>query len=179
MGLPIIFRVSSHEATSEMHYVRRSLASLLVLFLISGSLGCASQETEGPAEESPEEVELASQMADLQRWTHKTVLALDARNAELADFYLHEVEETVGRIQEDVPTYEGHPVAELSQQMLVPSVDSLDNALEERAWPTVDARVQELARSCNRCHRATEHGFIKVDLGEVQNPFPQDFSTSE
>lgn len=179
MGLPIIFQVSSHEAKNKMHYVRRSLASLLVLFLISGSLGCASQETEGTAEESPEEVELASQMADLQRWTHKTVLALDARNAELADFYLHEVEETVERIQEDVPTYEGHPVAELSQQILVPNVDALDKALDERAWPTVDARVQELAQSCNRCHRETDHGFIQVDLDTVQNPFPQDFSTSE
>lgn len=117
-------------------------------------------------------------MTTLQHWSHKTALALEARNAALADFYLHEMEETIETLQEEAPTYEGHAVGDLTEKMLVPSVEALDGALDDRAWPTVDKRVQALARACNQCHAATGYGFIRVDLQDVPNPYAQAFDTS-
>lgn len=159
-----------------MRHLSRSL-SLLLLLLI-GISACTSEE-EATANEAPEEAELALHMAHLQRWTHKTTLALDARNPALADFYLHEVEETVETIQEEASTYEGHRVADLTDQLLVPRVEALHKALDERAWPTVDKRVKALAQACNQCHAQTDHGFVRIDLEDVSNPYSQDFTQSK
>lgn len=151
---------------------------MLVVLLVS--LGaCAVEADEETAPSSAEEAELAVHMADLQRWSHKTALALQARNPALADFYLHELEETLETIQEEAPTYEGHPVAELTDQLLVPRVEEVERALDERSWSLVDKRVNQMAEACNQCHAQTDHGFVRIDLEDVRNPYAQDFAPSE
>lgn len=172
--------LGSYEVTTDvMQFLMRPVGGVFIVLLIVSALGCTSRGQEESTDEAPEDVELAQQMATLQRWTHKTVLALDAKNAELGEFYLHEVEETLERIEDDVPTYEGHQIAELTEQMLVPSVEALDRAVDDGAWPTVERRVQELAQSCNRCHRETDHGFVRIDLQDVPNPYPQSFAPAK
>lgn len=156
---------------------RSHLPAALVLLLTAGILACATYADEQEAEGGSEEPELARYMADLQRWSHKSVLALEARHAELADFYLHEMEETVETVREEAPTYEGHPVGDLTESMLAPAVAALDSALAARDWPSVDRRVQELARACNECHDATDHGFVRVDFRDLPNPYAQRFDT--
>lgn len=155
---------------------------LLTLLVFTGTVACTSprgETTTGEQQhEEAEHAELALHMAQLQRWTHKTTLALQARNPELAEFYLHEMEESIETIQTEAPTYEGHAISDLTEEMLVPSVEALDGALDERDWTAVDARLDDLARSCNQCHAATEHEFVKIDLQDVPNPYTQDFSTS-
>lgn len=151
--------------------------SLLCLFVLGSSACTVSGGAEST--EEGEEVELASRMGDLQRWSHKATLALDARNPALADFYLHELEETVDGIREEVPTYEGYPVADLTDQILEPRLEALEASLDERAWATVDQRVKELSRACNRCHAQTDHEFVRVKLEDAPNPYAQDFTPSE
>lgn len=155
---------------------------LVPLLLIGTVVACSASDGNETGDESPEEAaeeaELALHMARLQRWTHKTTLALQARNPELAEFYLHETEESIETIQSEAPTYEGHAISTLTDEMLVPSVEALDGALDDREWAAVDARLDDLAESCNQCHAATDHGFVKIDLDDVPNPFTQDFSTS-
>ena len=158
-------------------------AALIAALVIAGAPACTpageSTDSEQAAEATEsEEAELARYMANLQRWTHKAALALEARNAELADFYLHEVEETVGTVQEEAPTYEGYPVGELTGELLVPAVDSLDSALDGGEWPAVDRRVEALQQACNDCHEATDHGFVRIDLRDLPNPYAQRFDTA-
>lgn len=147
------------------------------VLLLAGGLACTSGE-HAPEEAASEEPELARYMMDLQRWSHKATLAMEARNKPLADFYLHEMEEAIESMQEEAPTYEGHQVADLTERMLVPSVEALDEALDDRAWPTVDKRVQSLAQACNQCHATTDYGFIQVDLQDVPDPYAQDFTSA-
>jgi len=152
------------------------VVSLLVLF----DAGCATGDGQPPVESSEaegqmEEAELAVHMSQLQRWTHKTTLALQARNPDLADFYMHEVEESVETIKEDVPTYEGYAIADRIDEILTPSVEALDGALDDRNWSAIDARLADLAQSCNQCHEVTDHGFIVIDLEDVPNPYSQEF----
>lgn len=165
--------------------MRRILTSavLIVVLVVAGVPACTtagesadSDRTTGEA--ASEEAELALYMANLQRWTHKAALALEARNARLADFYLHEVEETVETVQEEAPTYEGHPVGELTGELLVPAVASLDTALDRGEWAAVDRRVGALQQACNDCHRATDHGFVRIDLRDLPNPYAQSFDTA-
>jgi len=159
--------------------VRLFVVFAIPLLLLGGAVGgCTHGETDAVAEtvDASEHAELALHMSRLQRWTHKTTLAMDAQNATLAGFYLHEMEESIETIQDEAPTYEGHAVAELTEKMLVPSVETLEGALDNRDWTAVDGALSDLERACNQCHTATKHGFVKVDLEDVPNPYAQDFS---
>lgn len=169
--------------------MRRILTSsaLVAALLVAGVPACTTAGGSADAEADSEqasgegasgEAELARYMANLQRWTHKAALALEARNADLADFYLHEVEETVETVQEEAPTYEGYPVGELTGELLVPAVASLDTALDRGEWSAVDRRVEALQQACNECHRATDHGFVRIDLRDLPNPYAQRFDTA-
>jgi len=152
-----------------------ALLAVIVVFVV---VACGSgQGTSEEAHAEGEEAELALYMAQLQRWTHKATLALQARNPTLADFYLHEMEESIETIKMEAPTYEGYAIAEQTEQRLDPSVEALGQALDSRDWTAVDARLATLARSCNQCHQATDHGVVKINLEDVPNPYAQDFSS--
>lgn len=84
-----------------------SLAWCTVILVVGIAGGaCTSEGWHG--QQDREEAELARYRTQLQRWTHKATLATEAQNGELADFYFHEMEETVATIQTEAPTYEGH-----------------------------------------------------------------------
>jgi hypothetical protein len=48
---------------------------------------------------------LAVLMERMQTYTHKVQLSIEARNAPLADFYLHELEETSEFVAENIAHY--------------------------------------------------------------------------
>lgn len=179
---------------------RGKSSTLLVVLMLFGGLaaGCQSEGTSSAAqaEQTTEqeaghhddesehehghgEAELARHMSTLQRWTHKTALSVQARNQRLAEFYLHETEEAVSTIQTKAPTYEGYEIKTLTEQMLVPALDSLDAAVDAADWPVADRRLQTVARSCNQCHTATDHGFVKIRLDALQNPYAQSFEPDD
>jgi tetrahydromethanopterin S-methyltransferase subunit G len=160
---------------------RWSIGAWLVALAVLGLfVGCSDdQPSQHSAEEHEDDhAELAQYMARLQRWTHKTALAVQAQNPELSEFYLHEMEESIETIRTEVPQYEGHEIGPLMTEQLGPSVEALDQAVEARNWSAIEARLQDLERSCNQCHESTEHGFVKIDLQDVPNPYTQDFAAS-
>jgi len=122
--------------------------------------------------------ELALLMGDLQRLTHKLALSADAGNAELAAFYLHESLEQLQTIQKEAPEYERLPIALLIDRLGLPAYEALQAAVtekpakRERLLQGLDAVVQ----SCNTCHMATQHGFLRITRGTEVNPFNQSFA---
>lgn len=118
---------------------------------------------------------LAARMHTLQTHAHKLQLSVAARNGELAYFYLHEIEEAAERIIAEVVEYDGHPIAALTREMLLPTVESLEGAVKAGDWTDTDARFAKLLKSCNGCHLVAGHGFIRIVPAEG-NPFAQDFS---
>jgi len=131
-----------------------------------------------PAQSEEPEPELASYMATLQQYTHKLALSAAARNERAAGFYLHELEEMNETIVDDVPSYEGHAIGPLTETMLVPQVEAVEAALDAADWARVDAQLEQLVQSCNQCHQATEHGFIRIAVRTEVNPFAQSFAPS-
>jgi hypothetical protein len=121
---------------------------------------------------------LAVPMERMQTYAHKLQLSIEARNAPLADLYLHELEEVAEHIADHVPHYHDHPVGELTRQMLLPAIERLEDAVEAREWLDSEAGFLALVQACNGCHVATGHGAIRI-APATMNPFAQDFRVIE
>jgi hypothetical protein len=118
---------------------------------------------------------LAILMERMQTYTHKLQLSVAARNAPLAGFYLHELEETAEYVIEHVESYDDKPVGQLTEQMLMPAVEALEEAVDDADWAAGDQRFGALLEACNSCHVASGHGEIRIAPASG-NPFAQDFA---
>jgi len=119
--------------------------------------------------------DLSPYMALMQHHAHKLGLALQAKNQPLASFYMEEVEETAETIQKKFPTYDKIAVGPLMNAMLVPSIAPLEKSIKASNWAISTAGYTKLIDSCNACHTAAQHGFVKI-TAPTQNPFNQSFS---
>lgn len=123
-----------------------------------------------------DEPDLIGNMGDLQRFSHKLDLSIVAGNVALADFYAHELEETIEATLE-IESYHDQPIGELTQAMLVPAFERLEHALD--AEPTDPAALDDAVRgyvaACNACHLSSGYGYIRIERTEA-NPFMQSFA---
>ncbi len=121
--------------------------------------------------------ELAAYMSQLQIYTHKLSLSLDAGNKELGAFYFHESLALLDEIQEKVPEYEGIPVAVYVDRYGLPAYEGLRQELRKSEIDrnALNKGMDAVIKSCNTCHAASQHGFIKIKRNSV-NPFYQDFA---
>jgi hypothetical protein len=158
--------VSSRKGTGALAILGTAAAIVLLL----GGSGLFPAFARGPALEP----ELATYMGGLQHHTHKLDLAIRSENAELAGFYLHEVEEISEQVEDLFPRHDGHAVAELVRTVLEPRLVELRSSLEESSWEDAGKSVSGLIEACNQCHAATGHGFIHIER-TAGNPFNQSF----
>ncbi len=172
------------QTTSSKKILYTALNLILCAFLI---IQCTTEQPENNGSASQQELkkakentpELAVAMGQLQTYYHKFALAVEAKNYELANFYLHEVEAAAGGIKENIPSYEGYDIRKFMQIMFDSDVEPLETALANKNWDEVRQKTIDLTESCNSCHNATAHGFVKITPGFDNNPFNQDFSISE
>lgn len=136
----------------------------------------AQQTTKKAMENVPE---LADAMGQLQYYTHKYALSVDAQNHELATFYFHEIRAAADGIKKNIPGYEGYDIARFMRLMLDPTIEPIETALANKEWEKVRENTIDMVDACNSCHNATSHGFIEVTPGFDNNPYNQDFSAPE
>ena len=155
--------------------MRMSLRDILITSSIVALLcnGCAHQDS-AVSHREHEEVELALLMKNVSYFTHKLGLAIAAKNTELADFYIHEVEEGLEEIY-GVSTYDKLPIGDTAKKIMPTAFAALEHAIDAKAQEDMTKSYQAVIESCNRCHNATQHGYLKV-LVPVTNPFNQDFT---
>ena len=161
--------------------VRRDLcrAAILGSLLISWGCGQADGVTEVPQEiaaaEDPVEIELSSLMGEMQRHSAKLGFAITGHNRLLATFYLKEIHEVIEELM-TVDEHDGMPIAKPSGVILLPAIETLAAALSTEAdWEEVTENYNVLITACNRCHLATEHGFIEILPATGEPPFNQRF----
>ena len=142
--------------------MRRYLPAIATFFLMAQLSGTAVAS-------DYEEADLVGMMSQLQLYLHKLDLSVQAGNERLAGFYLHELEEIGKKISAEVASYDGFPVGELTRSMLLTQLEELENGASDLA-----DGVTMLIDTCNACHEATDHGYIKITSASV-NPFNQDF----
>ena len=154
----------------------------MILLTFGARIGLGQAEDKEPEETF---VELAPYMTRLQTLTHKLSLSVEHSNHKLAEFYLYESLEAMEDIKTDVPEYRGHLIALLTDQMATPAYKALlkaigeDKAEETRTNRRSAAAFKTLINTCNQCHVATNHEFIKIAVPKGVNPFLQDFSPTE
>ncbi|WP_445665369.1 hypothetical protein [Fodinibius sp. AD559] len=136
----------------------------------------SQQKVQKAKEDTPE---LADAMGQLQTYFHKYALAVEAKNHELATFYFHEVRAAADGIKENIPGYEGYDIKRFMTLIFDPSIEPVETALANKNWDEVREKTIDLTNSCNSCHNATSHGFVKITPGFNNNPFNQDFSASK
>ncbi len=119
------------------------------------------------------DIELVKIMSALQYFTHKTTLAIDAENSDLAAFYAHELEELIEELEE-VESYHNQPIASFVTAILEPSFETLEHQIKDNNWQQSSAAMNALIDSCNKCHQATQHGFIVIER-RADNPYFQQF----
>lgn len=170
-------------------YGTPTIITILSLFMCGILLvSCSSETTESQQSSSSENAaqkakqnvpELADAMGQLQTYTHKYTLAVEAENHELATFYFHEVRAAADGIKQNIPGYEGYDIKRFMKLFLDPTIEPVETALAEKDWEKVRQRTIKMVDACNSCHNATSHGFVKITPGFDNNPFNQDFSAPE
>jgi len=141
--------------------------ALAVAFLALAIALYAAFEPAGavrPGEEA--EGELAYHMAYLQRYADKLYFAGTAANRPLADFYLHEIEETAEMIVAEGPVEDGVEIGPLVEAMLLPAVERAEGAVASGERTAFADAYAGLVDACNACHQATAHGFVEVVVPE-------------
>jgi len=147
------------------------LAGLLLLPITTLLLSAPTR-----ASEDGEEHGLVENMGAMQYFSHKLVLAIDAGNLPLADFYAHELEETI-EAASAIESYGGQTIGALVEAMLEPRFEELEEALDSDAG-RASAAFDDMIDSCNACHQATGFGLIRVQR-RSDNPYLQDFGTPD
>lgn len=123
------------------------------------------------------EPDMIATMGQMQLFLHKISLSVEAGNRELADFYAHELEETI-EAAESIEEYHDIPVGELTAAMLTPGFEAFEAALDGDDAGQVESRMGDLIEACNACHQATGYEFIRIEPNDT-NPYMQSFEPKD
>jgi hypothetical protein len=112
------------------------------------------------------EIELGVVMGHIQRYTDKLYFAGLHQNWPLANFYLHELEETTESIIGANVVDDGINVSDLMKTMLEPKIEALEAKVKAKDAAGFKADYQLLVNTCNACHAASQHPFIQIIVPE-------------
>jgi hypothetical protein len=150
-------------------------AICIFLVILSGFLWVKVTNLENRVQEL-QVPSLYQSMTTMQAVVHKISYAIDNENEALLDFYIHELEEATEEIIKADLIYHNQPVGQLTETMLKPTIEELEDAVESGDWNRVQEKNQVMIQACNNCHTSTDYPEIVVtEKGEL-NPFNQDFS---
>jgi hypothetical protein len=114
-------------------------------------------------------------MTGIQLHHAKLWFAGQSQNWPLADFEIHEIDESLDDINEfckDRPEVK-------SIGMLKPAIDSVTDAIRQKDLKLFKTSFSLLTNTCNNCHKATDHGFNVVII-PANPPVPnQDFRVTQ
>jgi hypothetical protein len=133
----------------------------------------------GLAKGSGEGFEIAVYMNSLQRHSNKLWFAGSAGNWELAQFYAHELEESMEKIEHANVYEEGIAISPLIRNFGLKSVEQIEVAIEKKDITAFETSYDLLVANCNNCHNTVNHGFIKIQRPKTPALDNQVFTVSE
>ena len=161
-----------------------SMAGVLLLFYRIGKLepaepAPAQAGLQHDVHEADEHFEVAVSMGRIQRYHQKWWLAGKSGNADLARFYLHEMEEALEEIAESHVVDEGVDVSAQARAYGLPILDQLTRTLDSSGVATMHAMADRLVTNCNACHASTGHSYIRIQVPIGASFTDQDFAPAE
>lgn len=85
-----------------------------------------------------------------------------ARNWELAEYELGEIEEGLEDATRLHPTHDNVPVATMIESILLPRLKDLSTAIAAKDGGRFDQAFDDLTAACNKCHGEAGKGFIRI-----------------
>ncbi len=119
--------------------------------------------------------ELAVLMGHNLRYVEKLYYAGQNANWPLADFYHHELEEIAEEIVDARIKEDGLDISDFTERMYVPALDKMKTALDSEDVELFGRSYASLVSTCNACHVATNHKFIRILEPEAPSTTNQDF----
>jgi hypothetical protein len=150
-----------------------SIAVVLAAVALYFSIDNRSSEL---AEDVEQEYPLLQTMGYYQRFSHKIWLAIENKNWELAEFYAHELEEVTEEFIESNVVDEGKNLSTTAAGILMPAIEKLDEAIDQKDEVLAGQNFRALIQSCNACHAINEHAYIRILLPDSVHIFNQDFN---
>ena len=99
-------------------------------------------------------------MTSIQMHHAKLWFAGQNKNWKLADFEVHEIEETLENIQK----FNNDRIEVKSIGMINPAMDSINSAIQRKNIKSFTSSFNLLTNTCNNCHKTTEHEFNIVTI---------------
>lgn len=111
-------------------------------------------------------------MSNLQNHHNKLWFSGINENWELADFTMHEIEETV----EDIKDIHADREETKSIFIIEPAIESMEKAIDEQNIEDFKNEYIVLTNACNTCHKATGYEFISIQTPTLPSYTNQNFS---
>ena len=103
------------------------------------------------------------EIMSLQQMRHaKLWLAGSGGNWALADYELDELREGFEDASKLHPTHESVPIAALIANLTPGPLDAISKAIKGRSAAGFAKSFDSLTVACNTCHKAANHGFIRI-----------------
>ena len=102
-------------------------------------------------------------MSNIQVHHAKLWFAGQNQNWQLADFEMHEIEETLDAIKE----YQTEREESKKLDMLKPSLGAVKDAIDKKDPALFNSSYLLLTSSCNNCHKTVNFGFNVVKVPEI------------
>lgn len=110
-------------------------------------------------------------MGNIQSHHSKLWFAGKNENWKLADFEVHEIEETLEAIQK----YQSERKESKLITMINPAMEKINTAIKQKNVTLFKASFEGLTISCNECHQATKFEYNVVKIPDVVSFSNQDF----
>jgi muramidase (phage lysozyme) len=107
-------------------------------------------------------------MNNLQRHSNKLWFAGSAQNWELAQFYVHELEESMEKVEQANVFEDGIALSPLMRNLGLKSLENLEEAIKNKESKAFDEAYDLMVANCNSCHNAAKHPFIVIQ--KPKNP---------
>ena len=114
-----------------------------------------------PAKDAPAPG-LVEPMLVIQSHHAKLWLAGRARNWDLADYQIDELKEALEDAGKKVPDYKGVPIGSMIENLMLPTIAEVENAIKARDHVKFAAAFGGLTAGCNACHQGANRGFIVI-----------------
>jgi hypothetical protein len=111
-------------------------------------------------------------MGRIQVHHNKLWFAGQNQNWKLADFEVHEISEAIS----DIQTYQAHRKESQMIAMILPPLDSVDAAIEQKNLALFRRSYTLLTNTCNNCHRAANFEFNIVKIPSTPPFSNQEFN---
>ena len=138
------------------------LSLIALIFFNVWSCSNATEKPETQLKSKHYMPHLGQMMLTNQIYHTKLYYAATEQNWGLAEFYTHELTESLEDIIQYYPEYEGLKIKELATNTALKQVRNLEKSVEKKSLVEFKEGYVQLTNACNACHVATQHQFIKI-----------------